>query len=191
MKCHALGSGGRFAFFSAEGLENLRQRGLRGGLSYGDEFVGAREIVPHERLDVRLDDDLSLLAPGDVGVTLNDRKRAADHVGGCAWCGEAAGFQVDRDGDIRAEQQRAFDGNWRGKEAIDQRAAFELYGHEQAGIRAGSAQRRAERSTRVVDRNALGDVACGDSQWCGEFLERFLWCESLEISLEAQIVGEA
>ena len=103
-----------------------------------------REIVPDEGLHVGLDDDVGLRAPGEIGVALDDRERAADHVGGGARGGEAAGFEVDGDGDVGAEQAGAFDGDGRGEEAVDEGAAFELNGNEQPRIGAGAAKRRAD-----------------------------------------------
>ena len=104
---------------------------------------------------------------------------------------QISGFQIDGDDDVRAEQQASFDGHRRGQKAVDQRAAFELNGHEQAGIRAGAAQRRTDRSARVVNGDAGIDVGGSDGQRRGELLESFSGREAREIPLEAKIVGQA
>jgi len=46
-------SGCRVAFFSSKERFDFRQRGLYCGFADGDELVGAREVVPHERLHVQ------------------------------------------------------------------------------------------------------------------------------------------
>jgi hypothetical protein len=178
-------------FVGGEGFQNVGQSGLGGDFSGGDQIISAREIVPDERLNVGLDNDVGLRAPGQVGVALDDGERSADNVGGGAGRGEAAGFEVNGNGDVGAEQAGTFDWDGGCQEAIDEGATFELDGDEESRVSAGTAQRRAERAARVVDGDTGVDVGGGDGEGRGELLEGFERSEALEIALEAKIVGEA
>jgi len=164
---------------------------LGGGFPGGDQFVGASEVVPDEGLDVGLDDDVSLRAPGEIGVVLDDREGATDDVGGGARGGEAAGLEVDGDGNVGAEQARAFNRNGGGEEAVHERAALELDGDEKSRVGAGASEWRPDRAARVVDGDAGVDVGGGDGEGRGEFFEGFAGSEALEVTLEAEIVGQA
>jgi len=60
------------AFLSAEGGPDLREGGKRGGFTSDDKIGRACEIVPDERLYIRLDNDIRLLAPSEIRVALDD-----------------------------------------------------------------------------------------------------------------------
>src|SRR5258706_5608798 len=106
--------GGRSAFLAFETRLDFGQRGIHGSFANRDEFVGAGEVVPHERLHVGLDDYVGLLAPRDFPMPLDNSEGTADDVRHRAWIFQTSCFKINRNDDIRAKQQSAFDGNGRG-----------------------------------------------------------------------------
>jgi len=70
-----------FFWVVREGGANLWKGGEGGGFAGGDHLGSLGEIIPDELLDIRFDDYVGLLAPGHVGVTLDDVETAAEHVG--------------------------------------------------------------------------------------------------------------
>ena len=121
-----IASRGRLALLIPQHFPNLRERGLSGGFTDSHKIIGVGEVIPHERLHVWLDDHVSLLPPSQIRVALNDGERATDHVRGRARLLEAAGLEIYRDDDVRAQEQSTFDRNRRGEEAIDQSAILKL-----------------------------------------------------------------
>src|SRR4029077_441328 len=134
-------SGRGVALFTAQGCADFRKGGFHGSLADGDEIVGTGKVIPNEWLDVWFDDDIGLLAPGDVTVALDDIERPADDVRYGAGIFQVSRFQINRDDDVRAEQQCAFHRNGRSEKAINESASFKLDGHEEPRVGAGAAQR--------------------------------------------------
>ena len=108
-------------------------------------------------------------------MMVNDRLMTSAAVRGYV---QVARFQIHGDDDVRAEQQRALDGNRRGEKTVNQRSVLKLNGHEQPGIRAGTAQWRAEQPARVVHGDAGVDVRRGDGEGRGELFESLCGCEA-------------
>src|SRR5215510_12073887 len=120
------------------------------------------EIVPNKGLHIRLNDDVRLSAPCEVRMPLNDVERAAENIGERARLLNISRLQIDRDDDVRAQQEGAFDGNRRSQKTVYERAIFILDRHKQSGISAGSAKRRSDCTVGVVDGYAGNDVRGGN-----------------------------
>src|SRR6266699_1145470 len=118
------------------------QGGQRRRFTRRDHIRRLAEIVPHEWFHVRLDDDVRLRAPGEIGMTLNDVECTAENIGEGARLLDVGGFEIDGNDDVRAQEQCALDRHRRGQESIHQRPPLILDGQEQTGVRAGSAKRR-------------------------------------------------
>lgn len=121
---------------------------------------------------------------------LDDGERAAENVGEGARLAVRAGLEVDGDDEFGAEEESAFDGNKGGEEAVDESAALEFYGNEQAGISAGSAQGRAKQTAVVVDGQAEIDIGGGDGERLLQLFKGFCWRKTSEEFFEAIVGGE-
>ena len=148
--------------FAVEQSADLREGGAGGGFAGYDHFVGLGEVVPDEGLYVGFDDDVGLGAPGKIGVTLNDVEGAAENVREGARFFEITGFEINGDDHVGAEEEGAFYRDRGGEKAVNEGAAFELDRHEETGIGAGSAHRRADKSAGIIDGNAGADIGGGN-----------------------------
>ena len=71
---------------------------------------------------------------------------------------------MNSDNHVCALQVTAFDGHWRGEEAIDQRAIVKMNWDEEAGVRAGRAQHWSDRAAVVIDGDAGVEIGGGDGE---------------------------
>jgi hypothetical protein len=124
-------------------------------------------------------------------VLLDDRKGAAKNVGESARFVDGSCFQINGDDKFSAEEESAFDRNERGQKAIDESASFIFYGNKETRVSAGSAKRRADRTSMVVDRQSEIDIRGGDGERLLQFLEAFYVSHARYELLEAIVGGEA
>ena len=122
-------------------------------------------------------------------MSLDDVEGSAKNISKRARLFDVAGLQINRKDDIRSKKQGALDRHGRGQESVDQRATLKLDGHKKSRVCAGSAQRRRDRSVRIVDGNACGDVRGGDSQRRLQFLKGLNGRKARDIFFHALIRG--
>jgi hypothetical protein len=67
-------------------------------------------------------------------MALQNVERAAQNVGKSARLFNSTRFEIHGDDHVGAEQQRAFHGNWRRQESVNQSPPIMLDRHEKSGV---------------------------------------------------------